>query len=356
MRHTVFGSAFVLLFASVAAAQQCGSFSVETFTGGSNVGAWSFGGPSQSIQTNGGFTGAQLVSTGLDTFAPQLATNGASIYTGNYRTAGVTSLAVDLQTYHVDFPSCPRPLSILLTNDNGTPGNPNDDFFVYKVGAESIPCVDGLWHSYHFDVPSASTTLPAGWAVDPNTALAPNVAWNTIMQDVDRVTYFYGDPTFFFIFQMWTIGADNLRISWNGGASTYCISKKNSVGCQPTISSSGQASASQPSGFVVSASQEINNKSGVFFYGHGAQNTPFQGGALCVQLPIQRTPVTNSGGNPPPNDCSGVIGLDFNAWIQTGSDPSLIAGASVFGQCWSRDVASPSGTNLSNAIRFTICP
>jgi hypothetical protein len=339
MRHTIFGSIFGLILTSVAAAQQCGSLSIETFTGGSNVGGWSYGGPSQSIQTTGGFTGAQLVTTGLDTFAPQLRTNGASIYTGNYRTAGVTSLAVDLQTYHTDFPSCPRPLSLMLTNDNGTPGNPNDDFYVYYV-----------------DVPAASATMPSGWALDPNSVLAPNVAWNTIMQDVDRVTYFYGDPTFFFIFQMWTVGADNLRISWNGGASTYCISKKNTKGCQPTITSSGQPSASQPSGFVVSASQELNNKSGVFFYGHGAQNTPFQGGALCVQLPIQRTPVTNSGGNPPPNDCSGVISLDFNAWIQTGQDPSLIAGSSVFGQCWSRDVTSPSGTNLSNAIRFTICP
>ncbi|MBI5433427.1 MAG: hypothetical protein HZA52_11415 [Planctomycetes bacterium] len=356
MRPQLLASAFVLALAPLVAAQQCGSFSVETFTGGSNVGGWTFGGPSQSIQTSGGFTGAQLVTTGLDTFAPQLRTTGASIYTGNYRTAGVTSLGVDLRTYQVDFPSCPRPLSVMLTNDNGTPANPNDDFYVYSVGVESIPCVDGLWHSYHFDVPSQSTTLPSGWAVDPNTALPPNTAWNTILQDADRVTFFYGDPTFFFIFQMWTVGADNLRISWNGGASTYCISKKNSLGCQPAISASGQPSASQPSGFVISTAQVLNNKTGIFFYGHGAQNTPFQGGALCVTLPIQRTPLASSGGNPPPSDCSGTLGLDFNSWIATGQDPSLVAGASVFGQTWSRDPASPSTTSLSNAVRFVICP
>jgi hypothetical protein len=356
MKLTILASVLVGLTAPFSAAQSCGAFSVEGFTGGSNVGGWTFGGPSQTIQTSGGFPGAQIVTTGLDTFAPQLRTTGTSIYTGNYRTAGVTALAVDLQTYHVDFPSCPRPLSLVLTNDNGTPANPNDDFYVYYVGAESIPCVDGLWHSYLFDVPAQSATLPAGWAVDPNTSLPADVAWNTVVQDVDRVTFFYGDPTFFFIFQMWTVGADNLRIAWNGGASTYCLSKKNSQGCQPAIGASGSASASQGSGFVVSTTQVLNNKSGVLFYGHGAQNTPFQGGTLCVATPVQRTPIVNSGGNPPPNDCSGALSVDFNVWIAGGSDPSLVAGATVFAQSWSRDPQSASLTSLSNALRFTVCP
>ncbi|MCK6447836.1 MAG: hypothetical protein L6Q99_15700 [Planctomycetes bacterium] len=355
MRTTILATAFLSLLASSSAAQQCGAFSVEGFTAGSNVGGWTFGGPNQSIQASGGFTGAQLVTAGLDTFAPQLRTTGASIYTGDYRTAGVTSLGVDLKTYQIDFPSCPRPLSLMLTNDNGTPSNPNDDFYVYYVGAESIPCVDGLWHSYHFDVPAQSATLPVGWAVDPNSVLPPNTAWNTVIQDVDRVTFFYGDPTFFFIFQMWTVGADNLRIGWNGGASTYCLSKKNSVGCQPVISASGQPSASQPSGFVLSTAEVINNKNGIFFYGHAAQSAPFQGGTLCVATPIQRTPTASSGGNPPPNDCSGVLSLDFNTWIAGGNDPSLVAGATIFGQTWSRDPQSASTTSLSNAVRFTIC-
>jgi len=55
-------------------------------------------------------------------------------------------------------------------------------------------------------------------------------------------------------------------------------------------------------------------------------------------------------------DCSGSYALDFNAWIGRGADPQLVGGAQVWGQFWSRDPQSPSGTGLSDAITFTICP
>jgi hypothetical protein len=34
-----------------------------------------------------------------------------------------------------------------------------------------------------------------------------------VIQNVSRVQFFYGDPTFFFIFQQWEVGADNIRIA-----------------------------------------------------------------------------------------------------------------------------------------------
>ena len=61
----------------------------------------------------------------------------------------------------------------------------------------------------------------------------------------------------------------------------------------------------------VTASNLLNNKPGIFFYGFSAANTPFQGGTLCVQPPLTRTPAQNSGGNPPPDDCSGTMVLDL---------------------------------------------
>jgi len=36
------------------------------------------------------------------------------------------------------------------------------------------------------------------------------------MADVAAVGFFYGDPTYFFIFQMWQLGLDNPRIAWGG--------------------------------------------------------------------------------------------------------------------------------------------
>ncbi len=77
---------------------------------------------------------------------------------------------------------------------------------------------------------------------------------------------------------------------------------------------------------------------------------------MCVRLPLRRTVVLNSGGNPPPNDCSGTFAFDFNAWIQGGFDPLLLPGVLVFAQTWSRDPASASTTSLTDAVMFAIRP
>jgi len=139
---------------------------------------------------------------------------------------------------------------------------------------------------------------------------------------------------------------------------TYCSSKTNSLGCTPAIGSSGTPSASAGSGFFVTASDVINNKSGLVFYGtSGPASIPFQGGWLCAQPPIKRTSVQSSGGNPPPNDCSGSFNLDFNAYVASGADPALVLGTNVWLQYWSRDpgFSPPNNTSLTNALSITLC-
>jgi glycosylphosphatidylinositol phospholipase D len=138
--------------------------------------------------------------------------------------------------------------------------------------------------------------------------------------------------------------------------SSYCTGKLNSLGCTPTISVSGNASASSSTPFLVGASNVINQKSGLLFYSHGPTSALFQGGFKCVHDPIVRTLVQGSGGSASGSDCTGTYSFDFNAWIQSGGDSTLVAGAEVFGQYWSRDPLSPSTTSLSNAVRFLINP
>jgi hypothetical protein len=133
----------------------------------------------------------------------------------------------------------------------------------------------------------------------------------------------------------------------------YCTAKTNSAGCVPAIASTGVPSATAGSGFVISTSNVLDNKFGLYFYGKiGPNNAPFQGGFLCVQPPLVRTQVQSSGGTPP---CGGMYSIDFNAYIATGVDPALIVGQQVWVQTWSRDPASPSTTNLSDALTFVIC-
>ena len=137
-------------------------------------------------------------------------------------------------------------------------------------------------------------------------------------------------------------------------ATTYCTAKVNSQGCLTAIGFDGTPSASSGSGFHVSATDIVPSSKGVLFYGtSGAAATPFQGGFLCVAPPTTRTSVQDSGGAGP---CTGTFTFDFNAYVATGVAPSLVGGADVWAQYWSRDPASPSGTNLTDGVTFTLWP
>ncbi len=139
------------------------------------------------------------------------------------------------------------------------------------------------------------------------------------------------------------------------GPVTYCTGKLNSNGCVAQIAASGQASLSSGRPFLVSASGAVPSTVGLLFYGYGPRAVPFLGGVHCVLPPTPRTAGQFSGGSAP---CSGAFALDFNAYIQGGLDPLLVAGAEVFAQYWYRDPADPQGflVGLTDAVRFLIAP
>ena len=141
-----------------------------------------------------------------------------------------------------------------------------------------------------------------------------------------------------------------------GGGATYCTAEVNSLGCTPAIGASGTPSASGASAFSVTCDQVVSQRLGLFYYSVvGPSALPFQGGLRCVASPVRRTPLTSSGGSATP-DCTGVLSIDFAAWIAGGADPALVSGQRVWGQWWSRDSGSSFATNLSDAIAFDIAP
>ena len=151
------------------------------------------------------------------------------------------------------------------------------------------------------------------------------------------------------------IGALTYDASYAPAPAVYCTAKTNSLGCVPAIGASGHASASGAP-FTISCTNELNHKLGLLFYGHTPQNAAYQGGYLCISSPVKRTSVIDSLGNSGVDDCSGVYTFDFDAQIQSGADPALVAGEVVYAQFWSRDPNASFTTNRSDAISFGIAP
>lgn len=143
-----------------------------------------------------------------------------------------------------------------------------------------------------------------------------------------------------------------------GAPSPYCTAQVNSAGCTPAIGWSGALpSVSDPDSFHVRATNVLNQKGGLLFYGRfGRTAAPLQGGTLCARQPVLRTPTQSSGGSASGIDCSGTYDFDWKAWMTLGVDPSLAAGVTIDCQYWSRDPQAPFGTNLTDALEFTIAP
>ncbi len=137
----------------------------------------------------------------------------------------------------------------------------------------------------------------------------------------------------------------------------YCTAKLNSLGCPPSIESSGAPSLSIADDFTVGASNVLNNKVGILIWSHSPAATPFGGGTLCIGPPITRTAGQGSGGTPPPViNCSGTYSYHFSQAYMVAN--ALGAGMSLYAQYWSRDTgyAAPNNVGLTDAVGFTICP
>lgn len=148
---------------------------------------------------------------------------------------------------------------------------------------------------------------------------------------------------------------------WGSSAPvTYCTAKTNSLGCTPTIGSSGVPSMSAGEGFHITCSNVINEKVGLMRVSTTGPNAaPFKGGFNCVQGPAARLGYQNAGGNPAPaHDCSGGYILDFNEYIASGANPFLSQGTTVWVQWWMRDTgfAPPANYSFSAGLQFTIEP
>lgn len=135
--------------------------------------------------------------------------------------------------------------------------------------------------------------------------------------------------------------------------SVYCTAQTNSQGCLPRMSFTGTPSFAA-SNLRANASEVLNQKFGLLFWGTGAAVNPFGAGLLCVAPPVTRTGVQWSEGTIGPDDCTGSYAYQFTSSYLGAS--GLVPGTRVHCQYWARDPAHPSSFNLSDAVYFTVLP
>jgi hypothetical protein len=200
----------------------------EDFSTGDASG-WGFDCAADFVSSTGGNPDAFLRNQEVDSFAPWAMTCDGAVgsFIGDYREKGVVAMAADFKTFSASLTTEERPLSLVLIHHSGTPGYVDDDLLVYYVGDTNIPSPGESgragWVRYQFDIPSDSTILPRprspgdgapGWVAAygnevSQPAADPDAVWNTVIQNVDQVIFWWHDPRYFAIVQSWDVGMDN---------------------------------------------------------------------------------------------------------------------------------------------------
>jgi hypothetical protein len=140
----------------------------------------------------------------------------------------------------------------------------------------------------------------------------------------------------------------------------YCTAGFSAAGCQALLATTGNASATAPSGFNINASGVEGQKDGLYFFGDNGRQANSWGNSTsfqCVVPPVIRTNLLTGVGTV--NQCDGVFSLDMNAVWTNQPQKNPGAGAVVQAQLWYRDpfnTANNQATSLSDAIEFLVDP
>ncbi len=216
----------------------------------------------------------------------------------------------------------------------------------FSFGSHWVDCNGAGWVATQGDLHWQGVGLTRAWAVA-----------GLRFVNADSVQDFaVGDPT------ASTVGQDAGRVvvfvalDVYQPPATYCTAKTNSQGCAPAIGFQGAPSMSVGDNFHVTAANVLNNKPGLLLWSLNQNAIPFGGGTLCLGPLFHRTGVQFSGGNPPPNDCSGAYSFHFSQAYMTAK--ALTPGVTVYCQYYSRDdgFAAPGNIGLTDAVRFTVLP
>ena len=185
----------------------------DDFEGGANDSGWTFGGGNTTVEPTGGNPDGWLMGVYPDTFtSPKVRTTvGAPTpFHGDYAAAGVSSISVDAihieNQYGLDISGYGMTGALYLRdNDSG----------MVAVTALQVPEFGNpiaVWFSVDIPLDSQAGSTPANWS-DAGGGLD----WPTLMAGVDEVELNWFDPDWVTIGATFTVGVDNMSITYKGG-------------------------------------------------------------------------------------------------------------------------------------------
>lgn len=343
--------------------------SVEDFESGNPDGWEVWFSTYNSIQPTGGNPGAYLelddLTSGpatcqfLEIFPAGDPGAMSHAHSGNWRNAGVDSVSVDFNVFQTSSSIGVGDVSLELTSDPGTPGDPSDDCTI-RVALVGVSATTPGWQTYVFDVPSSQMFLPATWEVDsmsPCAGGSPDAAWNTVMEDVDQMRFrFDSNPASFCAFTSWIFGVDNITVEGMAMSigTNYCAAAANSTGSEGEIGAFGSDVVADDD-LTLTATALPANQFGIFVTSRTQAFLPGAGGTsngnLCLGGSLGRF------GQPQQIFSTGAGG-EFSLapslamFPQGGAFVSVVAGDSWSFQAWHRDVVG-LGSNFTDGVEVT---
>ena len=203
---------------------------IETYDDGTDVGLWhcSVGAP-RDLEGNGGNPGAYIQQGGFSTAIPTWASVSTrfqpgvpdpykidSIYTGDWTTLGVTSIAVDLNVIQVATWATDRAVTLELLQMDETGFNVNYDA-TYTLPDLPEPPVG--WQTYSFPIDANSSTIPQGWVFTRGDGTpGTDAEWSPFLHRVDLTSIGFYKPGFAYpSLGTWILGIDNVEIDFQAG-------------------------------------------------------------------------------------------------------------------------------------------
>src|SRR5882757_9599394 len=203
---------------------------IETYDDGTDVGLWncSLGVP-RVLETSGGNPGNYIQQGGFSTHVPTWASVSTrfqpgvndtykvdSIYTGDWTSLGVTSIAVDLDIIQVATWATDRAVTLELLQMDETGFNVN---YEATYTLPDLPDPPVGWHTYSFPVDANSPTIPEGWVFTHGDGTpGTDAEWSPFLHRVDLTSIGFYKPGFAYpSLGTWILGIDNIEIDFQAG-------------------------------------------------------------------------------------------------------------------------------------------